>query len=100
MAKEEEAEEKAMQKAAKDDLAQPKRSQLTMAKMSGADGLRYLEYDASLSSQYYPHETPASFPNAPRRVTRLLATPPPRVRSPDRVQEEHTRTSNLLTGDG
>jgi len=44
--KEEEAEDKALAKAAKDDVAPPppKRTTVSLASMSGADGVRYLEY--------------------------------------------------------
>ncbi|KAJ1446781.1 P-loop containing nucleoside triphosphate hydrolase protein [Pelagophyceae sp. CCMP2097] len=46
---EEEAEENALKRAAMDDVGQdlPKRSLVTMSKLSGADGARYLEFDAS-----------------------------------------------------
>jgi len=41
--KEEAEEEKALQKAAKDDLA-PRRTQVSLASMAGGEGVRYLEY--------------------------------------------------------
>ena len=48
--KEEEAEEKALAKAAKDDVA-PRKTQVSLASMAGGDGISYLEYAAESATE-------------------------------------------------
>ena len=51
--KEEAEEEKALAKAAKDDIA-PRRTQVSLASMAGGDGVRYLEYGSTDAPKQKP----------------------------------------------
>ena len=50
---EEAEEEKALAKAAKDDIA-PRRTQVSLASMAGGDGVRYLEYGSTDAPKQKP----------------------------------------------
>ena len=69
--KEEEAEEKALAKAAKDDVVKPEpatRTQVSLAKMAGGDGVRYLDFGkgGATVAKAKRHKLFKSRPNAKR----------------------------------